>query len=287
MLGLKNKWLFVVLTAMLLVFESFSPDSNAALAGPRQIEAAEPIAKDDKPAKQHRSRRHKRKHAAEVPLCSDHCTPSAWGAAALQHGAAKGAARGIRVSPQPSTLPKNTRQIKEGYWIGSLPTVDNIDALYRRDIRLIISATRLDQSFAPISARIKELGIKHIKLPFGGKFPKPSRFYSSAYKIAPEKIFIHCDHGGDRSGALLAYLLVKRHGWSIPHALLAVLYPGKNDIKGLKQVLESRGYAISDDEINRYLGIYSAELNGGGGGLKVRSNDYKKLLNTLLDTLLD
>ncbi len=182
-------------------------------------------------------------------------------------------------------LPKNTRQVSEGYWLGSLPQADNIDALYARKIKLIITATRTIDELADANARMKDLGITHIILPFGGKFPKPSKFIKTVMKYHPENIYIHCDHGGDRSGAMLAYLLVVRHRWTVQRALLAVLYPGKTDIKGLTQVLNERGYSIEQSDIDKYLGIYSASLNGGGGGLKVRSPDYRKLINTLIDAL--
>ncbi len=203
----------------------------------------------------------------------------------LHHAVLQGAARGVRVPPPASSLPRNTRQITEGYWIGGIPTVQNIDALYKKHIRLIISATRVSSEFEPVKKHIAELGIKHIILPFGGKFPKSSAFYQAVLKVSPENTYIHCDHGGDRSGALLAFLLVKRHNWSIPHALMAVLFPGKNDINGLKKVLADRGYPIQESELNQYVGIYSGARNGSGGGLKVRSENYKKLINTLIDAL--
>ncbi len=194
-------------------------------------------------------------------------------------------ANGIKPAKVPLDLPKNTRQVSEGHWLGSMPQAQNVDALYARKIRLVITATRKQNDLEAANTRMQELGITHIVLPFGGKFPKPSRFYKTVIKFQPEHTFIHCDHGGDRSGAMLAYLLVARHHWSIQHALLAVLNPGQTDVNGLTKVLEDRGYTITQSDINRYLGIYSATYNGGGGGLKVRSDDYKKLINTLIDAI--
>lgn len=182
-----------------------------------------------------------------------------------------------------SVLPKNTRQVGEGYWIGSLPSAGNVDALYAHRVKLVITATRTKEDLTPLNKRLEELGMKHLMLPFGSKFPKPSRFMSIVSRYAPDRIFIHCDHGGDRSGALVAFLLVKKHNWKLQHALLAVLNPSPTDVKGLTDVLAKRGYAITQSDIDKYLGIYSASTNGGGGGLKVRSDDYKKLINTMID----
>ncbi len=202
------------------------------------------------------------------------------------HGAVIASAHGI-IPPRifPGGLPKNARQVKEGYWIGSVPHVQNIDALYAKRIRLIITATRKTDEMLAANKRMEELGIEHIVIPFGGKFPKPSRFYKSALKFSPASTYIHCDHGGDRTGAMLAYMLVVRHHWTVTHALLSVLFPGETDLNGLKNILKKRGYSITDSDINEYLGIYSASKNGGGGGLKVRSDDYKKLINTMIDAI--
>lgn len=181
-------------------------------------------------------------------------------------------------------LPKNTRQVAEGYWLGSYPNLNGLKALQEHNIRLVITATR-----APVTRdfnmRIDELGIAHLIIPFGGRFPNPDSFYPQILKFAPEEIFIHCDHGGDRSGTMLAYLLATRHNWPPQKALLAMLYPAKSDLLGLLAVLEERDIETTPDDIIRYLGIYSAERNGGFGGLKAHAPGYKKLIRSMLDTL--
>lgn len=183
-------------------------------------------------------------------------------------------------------LPKNARQVVEGYWIGARPNADQIAELYAHDVRLILTAASMQtDDFRLNQERMQELGIAHINIPFGGKFPKPSRFASQLQSYAPRQIYIHCEHGGDRSGALLAYLLATKHNWSIPRALLAVAFPGKNDSRALIDILQSRGYVVSENDINEVLGIYSAEYNGGFGGLKVRSRGYVRLVNTTIDAI--
>ena len=65
-----------------------------------------------------------------------------------------------------------------------------------------------------------------------------------------------------------------------------MIYPGPNDINGLNNVLKDRGFDISDNEFNDIMGMYSAENNGGFGGLKVRSSNYQKLVNSLIDAMI-
>lgn len=183
-------------------------------------------------------------------------------------------------------MPKNARQVVEGYWIGARPSADQIAELYAHDVRLILTTASMEtDEFQLLKNRMDTLGIAHINIPFGGKFPKPSRFTSQLQSYTPKQIYIHCEHGGDRSGALLAYLLATKHNWSTQRALLAVAFPGKNDSRALIDILKSRGYDVSDNDVNEVLGIYSAEYNGGFGGLKVRSRGYVRLVNTTIDAI--
>lgn len=203
---------------------------------------------------------------------------------AFLHSGAVGASLGIPQILDRTGLPKNARQTAEGYWIGAEPSLSELDALYARDVRVILTAAQISrESFRAFKNRMAELGMTHIYIPFGGRFPNPQKFNDALEGVAPEQIYIHCAHGGDRSGAILAYLLIVNHGWTIPRALLAVAFPGPRDAQKLVELLRSRGFVLEQSEIDAFLGMYSAENNGGYGGLKVRSDGYVKLINTMID----
>lgn len=198
-----------------------------------------------------------------------------------------GAAHGAQKRLGNLGMPKNARQTPEGYWVGSQPSPKEIDELYARNIRLVITAAAMDsETLRAVRGKLRAYGMKHINIPFGGRFPNPKSFYGTVRGYRPDQIYIHCEHGGDRSGALLAYLLIIDHGWTIPHAFLAVAFPGKSDSGKLIDILQNRGFQIEQPDIDGYLGIYSAETNGGYGGLKVRSPGYVKLINTTIDAAL-
>lgn len=200
---------------------------------------------------------------------------------------AMGAANGAQSRLRNVGMPKNARQTTEGYWLGAQPKPNEIDELYARNIRVVITAAAMEtETFRAIKSKLNDYGMVHINIPFGGKFPNPKAFHRMIHTYEPDQIYIHCEHGGDRSGAILAYLLVIDHGWTIPHALLAVAFPGKNDSKRLIELLRKRGFDVEQPDIDDYLGIYSAETNGGYGGLKVRSSGYVKLVNTTIDAAL-
>lgn len=181
-------------------------------------------------------------------------------------------------------LPKNTRQCANGYWIGSEPNAREIYELHARGIRAVISAASMPQdTFRENLNAMDKLGIRHIYIPFGSRFPNPDRFHAALTPFAPNQIFIHCEHGGDRSGAILAYLLAVDQNWDIAHALLAVAFPGETDARRLISLLTKRGFNVSPDDTRRFLGICSAEQNGGFGGLKIRSQSYVNLVNATID----
>ena len=178
-------------------------------------------------------------------------------------------------------MPKNTRHLKEGYWIGALPDVNNIQAMKDHGIKIILTVTNTKKSWNPVKQKISSLGIEHIIIPVGSRFPKDTSFYDILLNYDPSEIFVHCDHGGDRSGTFIAYLLARRNHWSIQRALLAMVNPNKIDVNGLKKVLKQHGYEITQEDLF-YASIYSGASNGGFGGLKARNEGYQRLLSTML-----
>ncbi|MBN1945574.1 MAG: hypothetical protein JW797_07845 [Bradymonadales bacterium] len=180
-------------------------------------------------------------------------------------------------------LPPNTHPVPEGYWIGGAPvTTADIEDLHRRGVRVVVSGVVMAEE--PRQA-CRRLGIERVNVWFGRNFPSVETLMSGTEHFQPSEIFIHCDHGGDRAGALLAFFLAVRHGWRADHAILAVAYPGRRDVERLIALLEAQGLQITPEEQEQYLGIYSGAQNGGSGGLKIRGEDYRTLVITTLQAM--
>jgi protein tyrosine phosphatase (PTP) superfamily phosphohydrolase (DUF442 family) len=182
------------------------------------------------------------------------------------------------------SLPHNARQVAEGYWVGGMPTVDDIASLREQGIRLIVSSTRLD---GETRLAVRRYGIEHLNVRWGRHFPDVTEILEGTAAYQPGEIYLHCTHGGDRAGALLAFMLVAREGWRPDHAILAVAFPGENDVRRIIEVLEDAGLIVTDEERERYVGIYSGARNGGTGGLKMRSEDYRTLIETTLGAMAE
>lgn len=190
-----------------------------------------------------------------------------------------GLALGVLLPGTARAMPDNARQVPEGYWVGDVPLAADVADMHARGIRVFLSAVVLDED---ARAETRRHGIARVNVWFGNNFPDSAEILDGLAEYEPSQIYVHCDHGGDRAGALLAFLLVAREGWRPDHALLAVAFPNERDVEGLILLLQEAGLFISEEERATYTGIYSGAQNGGTGGLKVRGEDYRNLVRTTL-----
>lgn len=68
---------------------------------------------------------------------------------------------------------------------------------------------------------LAEMNIDHVEIPIARKVPTEEhvRSFFQAVDTAPGPVLVHCQHGEDRSGILVAAWRVARQGWSIEKAL--------------------------------------------------------------------
>ena len=206
------------------------------------------------------------------------------------HSTVFGAFNGAKYRLTNKGLPKNSRQTKEGYWLGSMPDPSELEELAARNVKLILTVSTVPKRELPdMKKAIQDLDLTQVYIPFGSKFPHPDRFMPIVRNYPPEQIYIHCEHGSDRTGAVLAYILIDRHQWPVPKALYSVLLPAENDIRTLTYILHDSGYNFNLNTYRDMIGIYSAERNDGYGGMKVRNEtgNYINLIRTLIKRAKD
>jgi len=175
-------------------------------------------------------------------------------------------------------LPSNTRHLHEGYWIGSFPNLSQIESLHRHGIRLIVTVTHVNPStLKQITTKMHSLNITHLYIPIGSRFPNLSdKQRSTILNYKPNEIFVHCDHGADRSGVFIAYLLILRNNYSVSDALFSVVSRNQKDRKILHEILSDHGYTVNESHASKYA---------GNGGLKLRGDSYKRLVTTFLKSI--
>ncbi len=179
----------------------------------------------------------------------------------------------------------NARRMREGYLLGDMIEPQDVPALSNQGIRAVISLARPSSETV---ASLQRAGITWYDVPIYSSLPasRADQIQDVARRFRPNQIFIHCEHGADRTGNVAAFLLVTRHGWSISDALYAMVNPHPDDVSGLGRILAEKGIRDVRSEGDRNVSIYS----GPRGGMKVRSGGsggtgYYDLVRTTIDQM--
>lgn len=182
--------------------------------------------------------------------------------------------------------PVARREIPEGYWLGMKPHAHDMRALKADGIKVILSAVDLDREARDA---MRALGIEQVRASMGGSFRLERRvpidYVASRY--APDEIYIHCEHGEDRTGVIAAYLLVTRHGWTIADALYAVLRPTPKQVAALGRLLAANGIEDHRTLADSRVGIYSPGGRAEKRGLKADTPPFEHLIQTTIDAMRD
>lgn len=179
--------------------------------------------------------------------------------------------------------PPAARQLAEGYWLGALFTERHVPAMQAMGVEVVLSAV------APSDATLDALraaGIEQVYIPIGSTFRHAEAILETTGRYRPDQVFIHCQHGVDRTGAIAAFLLVTRHGWPVSDALYSMVNPSESDVSGLARVLER--YGLPDPRSAGDPGVGTYSLTGAGvgyGGMKVRSENYVRLVSTAIEAM--
>lgn len=172
----------------------------------------------------------------------------------------------------------NARRTPEGYIMSGRFGVEHVPAIAAQGIRLILGAVDIDDE---IKAALQRHGINWVGVPIGSRWRHGDviRYWSSEYPA--DQIMVHCEHGVDRTGNIIAHLLVTEHGWPIDDALFAVVYPHLDQVAALTDILASYGYAPRQHP----TGTYSLSPIGRVGGMKALGSAYERLIRGNVEEL--
>jgi hypothetical protein len=179
--------------------------------------------------------------------------------------------------------PQGYRQTREGYWLGPQPELRDVPFLTHVGVKLAIGAVPVS---GKVMVELVNAGIRRLSAPMGSTFRGGGRILEAVQEVEPHEVFIHCQHGADRTGCIAAFLLCVRHGWNIPDAFYSVLYPSSKDTGALAELLENELGApdrrYPEDES---VGFYSHAACGLPGGLKARSGNYRRLITSTIEAI--
>ncbi|MHB9132425.1 MAG: fused DSP-PTPase phosphatase/NAD kinase-like protein [Armatimonadota bacterium] len=124
------------------------------------------------------------------------------------------------VMPVSAAPPKgipNFHDVAPGIYRGAAPTQFGLDALKAKGVHTIIDLRISPKLVKQEKARALKMGFTWINLPMGSEPPTKKQvetLLATLAKASDEPVFVHCQHGADRTGCMLGIYRVAVQGWS-------------------------------------------------------------------------
>ncbi len=118
-----------------------------------------------------------------------------------------------------------------GIWRGAAPTEVGLRQLKAMGIKTVIDLRIAPKTVEKEGIYARSLGFKWINLPMGSDPPTPKEVSTllATLKQAPASpVFVHCQHGADRTGCMIGIYRVTQQGWSYPRAFAEMRQDGFN-----------------------------------------------------------
>lgn len=142
-------------------------------------------------------------------------------------------------------------QVDPHLYRGAQPDAAGFRRLRDLGVRTVINLrSEVDAARSSERQLVESLGMRYVHLPVkDGNFFTRSRqipddtireFFAILDAAGPEPVFVHCRRGADRTGALVAFYRIARHGWSGARAYAEARHIGMRSwYTGLKRQIEA------------------------------------------------
>lgn len=145
----------------------------------------------------------------------------------------------VKVSPR--DLP-NFGVVAPGIYRGAAPTAEGLRRLKASGVRTVIDLRieRKGQKEEAVTAAA--LGLRRIRIPMGREAPTKKQIaqFLAVLAAAPsEPVFVHCQYGADRTGAMVGIYRERRQNWTFNQTYREMRHYGFNpklwELKGAVQ----------------------------------------------------
>ncbi len=145
----------------------------------------------------------------------------------------------------------NFSKVEDGFYRGGCPTQEGLKYLKQLGVKTIIDLRSGRCAVGSEKLKAEALGIRHINIPFRFfKLPPKDTdvrmFLQIAADIDSRPAFVHCQHGKDRTGAMVAVYRIAVCGWTAKKAYQEALGNGFNPfyfwVKGFIFRWEKKGF---------------------------------------------
>lgn len=143
----------------------------------------------------------------------------------------------------PAGIP-NFHKVDSNIYRGAAPTKQGLQELQKMGVRTIIDL-RIERAKAKAEQQIaNSMGFTWINLPMGKEAPTKKQVETLLATLAnagKEPVFVHCQHGADRTGCMIGIYRVQVQGWSFAKAWPEMRkYGFKPYLSELKAAVRSR-----------------------------------------------
>ncbi|HHX39689.1 MAG TPA: dual specificity protein phosphatase family protein [Armatimonadetes bacterium] len=138
----------------------------------------------------------------------------------------------------------NFHTVAPGIYRGGAPTREGLKALSKMGVRTIIDL-RIEKQAKRVEKPLAEkMGFTWIHIPMGREAPTEKQvatFLATLAKAPERPVFVHCQHGADRTGCMIGIYRVQVQKWPFERAWAEMLrYGFKPWLHELKAAVRSR-----------------------------------------------
>ena len=115
----------------------------------------------------------------------------------------------------------NFHAVMPGIWRGAAPSEAGLRRLKAMGVKTVIDLRIAPKTVRKEGVYARSLGFHWINLPMGSDPPTPRQvttLLATLGRAPGEPVFVHCQHGADRTGCMLGIYRVTRQGWAFPRA---------------------------------------------------------------------
>ena len=116
----------------------------------------------------------------------------------------------------------NLDRVNDGLYRGAQPNGLGIASLNRLGVKTIVNLRMTNEAWVAEEAEARKHGLTYTNVPmkgFGCPTDEQVIKVLSIIENFPSPVFIHCQHGCDRTGTIIACYRIKHDGWTSGQAL--------------------------------------------------------------------
>ena len=125
----------------------------------------------------------------------------------------------------------NFHRVAPGITRGAAPTPEGLKALKAMGIQTVVDLRISPHLVRQEATQVRALGLRFVNLPMGSDPPtaKQVAVFLATLQAAPQHpVFVHCQHGADRTGCMVGIYRETQQGWGFPQTWVEMRRYGFN-----------------------------------------------------------